>query len=578
MKPLYLSAGGYSIAAIFEAASEPVKGTGVLIVPPFGWDDQTSYRARRDWSLTLAAAGYACLRIDLPGTGDSSGDVRDEGLVSAWSEAVTRGIETLHGWGLERVAVIALGAGGLMTLQAIARGAKVDDLVIWGMPASGRAFVREFKAFGRLEQAQTGEPSNDIAEGELRAGGHVLTAALIADLFTLDPPVMLHSEHPQRALIMGRDASGPDAALVEALRASGTEVRVDPGRGWGAAIARPQSTSPRALFDTVNEWLGEAAKPANRRIEVNGAAFATIGDRGCRVRETAEVFEGAGQQLYAVISEPLDSAPLPFTLILYNAGAIRRIGPNRMWTDAARRWAAAGVPVLRVDVEGIGDADGDGSVYRESDDPFYLPQLTEQARAALDLAVQHGLPDCFILGGLCSGAYWAFQAALADTRVKSVVMLNPRLLFFDPRSERQRELRKLRRFLTPTGLRDADLRKFTLKRAARLGGQLLRPKERCKNSIAHALEILSARGQNVSMAFSGEEPLHEELRAQVTPVELDRLNVHIGELPYKSHTLKPLKAQEAGQEFLDQAIGRTCSNDRDLHCVIKAQMAARPLS
>ena len=579
MKPLYLSAGGHAVAAIFEPAAEPAKSTAVLIVPPFGWDDQTSYRPRRDWSVALAAAGYPCLRIDLPGTGDSSGDARDDGLVTAWIEAVARGIEALRERGKSRVAVIALGAGGLVTLGSIASGAKVDDLVIWGMPANGRTFVREFKAFGRLEQTQTGEPSADIPDGELRAGGHALTASTLADLSALDPALMLQAGHPQRALVMGRDGSGPNAALVDELRACGTDVSVDPGRGWGAALARPQSTSPTALFDTVNGWLGEAAEGASPGIEFSGADSVEIGEPGSRVREASVVFGGAGQQLYAVVAEPLDAAPIPLTLVLYNAGAIRRIGPSRMWTEAARRWAAAGVSVLRVDIEGIGDAAGDGSIYRESDDPFYRPHLIDQGRAALDLAVRCGLPDSFVLGGLCSGGYWAFQAALADPRVRSVVLLNPRLLFFDPRSESQRELRKLRRLLSPAGLRSADLHKLTFKRAARLGSQLMRPKERCNDSIANALQALSDRGQQVAMAFSGKEPLHEELRAQLTPNEFERLNV--GELPYKSHTLKPLKAQQAGHAFLDEAMRQAiegCSNEENPPCVIRAQSTASRLS
>ena len=45
--------------------------------------------------------------------------------------------------------------------------------------------------------------------------------------------------------------------------------------------------------------------------------------------------------------------------VFLNAGAVRRIGPNRLWVEAARRWARAGVPSVRMDLEGIGDADGD---------------------------------------------------------------------------------------------------------------------------------------------------------------------------------------------------------------------------
>jgi len=556
VKPLYLRSGGDTIAAIYEPAAGQARDTAVLIVPPFGWDDQTSYRARRDWSLALAAEGFANLRIDLPGTGDSSGHARDEQLVHAWVRAVATAVDWLRSAGAARIAIIALGVGGLVALQAITRGARVDALILWGMPVNGRTFVREFKAFGRLEQSQTGEPSTDTPDHELRAGGHVLTAAMITDLSELESIAMLQSSGPQRALAIGRDGSGPDGALLKALRSSGAEVTTDPGKGWGAALARPQSTSPTALFDTVNAWLAEAAAPAVKAMSLSGDDSALIGDPGSRVRETAVPFEGAGQQLYAIIAEPVDRQRADLTLILYNAGAIRRIGPNRMWAEAARRWAAAGIPVIRVDVEGIGDAGGDGSAYRESDDPFYTPDLVEQARAALDLAVERGFPDRFALGGLCSGGYWAFQAALADPRVRSVIMLNPRLLFFDPRSDGERELRKLSRLFTPAGLRRIKLEKLSWKRAARLGRHLLRRRAGSSPGATAALELLSRRGQQIVMGFSGEEPLYEELRRQFSPDGLERFGVHVSELPYKSHTLKPMKAQEAGHRVIDAALKR----------------------
>lgn len=580
MKPLYLRVGSQRVAGIFEAPEMATKSTAVLIVPPFGWDEQTSYRPRRDWSRALVAAGFPCLRIDLPGTGDSSGDAREEQLVDIWAKAVAGGIEWLHKAGAARVAVIALGAGGLVTLKALAGGARIDDLVLWGMPPNGRSFLREFKAFGRFEQTQTGEPSADVPDGELFAGGHRLAPATIADVSALDPGTMLGSGHPRRALVMGRDGSGPDAALVEALRASGSAVSSDGGYGWGAALARPQSPSPWALFEKVNAWLAEAAATAQRPMQAIADDNAEMGRPGSRVRESGIVFHAAGQQLFGVVTEPADAPRGPVTVILYNAGAIRRIGPNRMWTEAARRWGAAGVPVLRVDVEGIGDAGGDGSGYAASDDPFYLPHLAEQARAVLDLAVQRGFADRFVLGGLCSGGYWAFQAALADERVDSVVMLNPRLLFFDPRSDRERELRKLGRLLTPAGIRRADLHKLTWKRGARLAVELLRYKRACSESIPDALRLLRARGQEVAMAFSGEEPLHDELRALLTAAELAALDVRIGELPYKSHTLKPLKAQQAGHRFLDEAIQRAlqrCAGDQDYRCAIQGRSATRLL-
>src|SRR5690242_14881377 len=51
-------------------STEAQLDTAVLICPPWGWDEITSYRPRRAWAQRLAAAGFTALRIDLPAAGD----------------------------------------------------------------------------------------------------------------------------------------------------------------------------------------------------------------------------------------------------------------------------------------------------------------------------------------------------------------------------------------------------------------------------------------------------------------------------------------------------------------------------
>lgn len=565
MKPLYLSSGGHSVAAIFQPARKAAAtSTAVLIVPPFGWDDQTSYRPRRDWSFALADAGFANLRIDLPGTGDSSGTAADGDLVDAWTAAVGSGIDWLRSAGAARIAVIALGSGGLISLRAIAAGVIVDDLILWGIPVTGRALIREIKAFARLEQFQTGEPAEDVASDELCAGGHMLSAQTLADLSSLDAKALIGVSGPKRALVLGRDGMGPDGALLEALRDSGAEVDVDPGHGWGAALARPQSTSPTAVFGIVNSWLAAASADLPRLRQPKARGFVELGPPGARVRETPIVFERAGQQLYAIVSQPLDAPVADGTIVMFNAGAIRRIGPNRIWTEAARRWAAAGIPVIRVDIEGIGDAGGEGGKYAEGDEAFYTPDLVEQARGALQLAEEMGLPARFLLGGLCSGAYWSFELAVSDPRVRGVMMLNPRLLVFDAGAEGNRELRKLGRILTRSGFRNMLLEKRKLRRAGRFTSYLLKTPQRmishpartARERLSEALRILHRRGQRIDVAFSGDEPLHQELSDHRSRVELGAMGVEVHDLPYKSHTLKPLNAQKAAHAWLDEVVQR----------------------
>jgi hypothetical protein len=447
----------------------------------------------------------------------------------------------------------------------MARGTTVDDLVLWGMPITGRALIREIKAFARLEQFQTGEPAGDVADDELCAGGHLLAQQTTADLSLIDAKALIAVAGPKRALVLGRDGMGPDGALLEALRSAGAEVCVDPGHGWGAALARPQSISPRAIFETVNLWLVESAPAAPRLHQSNTKAFVEFGSPGERIRETPIVFERAGQQLYAIVSQPLDAPTAAGTIVMFNAGAMRRIGPNRMWTEAARRWAAAGIPVIRVDIEGIGDAGGEGGKYAEGDEAFYTPDLVEQARGALALAREMGLPDRFLLGGLCSGAYWSFELALSDPRVSGVMMLNPRLLVFDASAEGSRELRKLNRMLTRSGLRNMLLEKRKLRRAGRFASYLAktpqrimrRPARTARERLSDALRTLHTRGQRIDIAFSGDEPLRRELLDPRSVGQLQAIGVEVHDLPYKSHTLKPVKAQTAAHALLDAIVQRS---------------------
>lgn len=563
MRPFYLKSGHDSVAAIYEPGTTPMAATAVLLVPPFGWDDQTSYRPRRDWSLALAEKGFANLRIDLPGTGDSSGSPRDFDVVGSWIAAIGTGVHWLRGAGARRVAVIALGSGGLLTLQAIADGAAIDDLVLWATPGTGHALIREIKAFSRLERSQTGAPADDVPEGAFSAGGHILTAETLSSLAPLDASALLRSAHPRRALLLGRDGTEPDRVLVAALEAAGTDTRTDPGRGWGAALEQPQSRCPSAIFDAVNAWLGEDSAPAAQLSGHLACTSAELCHSGKRIRETPAIFEAGGQQLFAVVAEPIDTPLADGAVILFNAGAIRRIGPNRMWTEAARRWAAAGIPVIRVDLEGIGDSSGDSSQYA-SDEGFSGKHLIEQARAALEFANEWQLPPRFVLGGLCSGAWWSFEVAVADPRVGAVMLLNPRMLGADTTSKGRRELRKLPRLLTRSGIRNMLREKHKGRRAlnllsflARSPARLLQPANISGPRLIEKLRTLHHRGQKLHIGFSGDEPLYQELCAAPGLDELERLGVGLHRLPCQSHTLKPLASQRAAHAMMDEVVGQT---------------------
>ena len=66
---------------------------------------------------------------------------------------------------------------------------------------------------------------------------------------------------------------------------------------------------------------------------------------------------GRDGRLFGILTRPADgAAPGRPAIILASAGAVHRIGANRLYVTMARAWAERGFPVLRLDIGGIGDS------------------------------------------------------------------------------------------------------------------------------------------------------------------------------------------------------------------------------
>ena len=72
--PIWLTLDPEPVYAVLHCPEDAQRSrTAVLMVPPFGWEGECSYRARRDWAVAFAGAGVTTVRFDLPGTEDSVG-------------------------------------------------------------------------------------------------------------------------------------------------------------------------------------------------------------------------------------------------------------------------------------------------------------------------------------------------------------------------------------------------------------------------------------------------------------------------------------------------------------------------
>jgi dienelactone hydrolase len=584
-RPVHLQTGREPLFGFLHAVGgETPSGTAVVLVGPWGWDEVVTYRSRRDWAENLAEAGHVALRIDLPGAGDSAGSDFDDDRVAAWTDGVAAAVAFLRTLpDCRRVAVIGLGLGGLSAARAIDQGAVVDELVLWAAPTTGRAFLREMRAFASLQATRfslTGEPEPRVLpDGWMEVGGFVLSAGTIAALEPIDLTTWSFSGL-QRVLLLDRDGLPVDKGLTAHLDGQGARVEVGSGAGWADMCADiERHRPPLEVFATVAAFLAgptHAVLTGGPRLEQREPSAVPAGARirfgQATIHETPVTIEQPSGQTFGLLAEPDSATQSDLCAIFLNAGAVRRIGPNRMWVEAARRWAARGIPSLRLDIEAIGDADGDPRPFVDVN-AFYRAGLEAQIVAAIDLLIERRLGNRFVLVGLCSGAYWAFQVAVADERVAAIAMLNPRGLIWDPHLFTRlasRDARKVLqraswgRFLRgqigprrlagvarTVGVRIVD---GFLTRAARwlpVGAR------RSSETVEGLLAGLDRRGTRVVLAFSDEEPLGAHLEDEGLPARFRRWpRAAFVRLPGRDHTVRPIVAQAAVHALLDEVLDR----------------------
>lgn len=131
--------------------------------------------------------------------------------------------------------------------------------------------------------------------------------------------------------------------------------------------------------------------------------------------ETALVFTCKGAELPGILHPGTPGASRGVLVVV--GGPQYRVGSHRQFVLLARDLAAAGVPVLRFDYRGMGDADGEFVGFE---------QINADIAAATDaFCAQLPALQEIVLWGLCDAASAALFYAWRDPRIAGLALLNP---------------------------------------------------------------------------------------------------------------------------------------------------------
>jgi alpha-beta hydrolase superfamily lysophospholipase len=407
---------------LHEPSGDGVRG-GVVLCPPFGREEVACYRALRSLADLLATAGFAVLRFDYQGTGDSANGLAGSDELDSWVSSVREAVALLRDAGVPWLGAVGLRLGAIIAARA--DGGTLDSLVLWDPCWSGRSFLRGQELLHRLTLGGLSAGSEaDHEAGALEIPGVSLSAATNAGVRSLDLARELDAwpRERSRLCLITREGDQSRSAHAEVFepRSSVDQYTVT---GQEAMLERPPLTAevPASTLEVIATYLATRAPEARARLRTSTRVSATVG----RTPSGSPIVERAVQvgngRLFGLFTE-LGGRNAVGVVVLCNPAAEHHVGPSRQWVELARRWAAVGVRTLRFDGAGTGDSPAVDIPVVAEDRRFYTDAAVRDVVEAIRFASPEE-PRRVVVIGLCTGAWLAAMAA-RQLGVRGAVLMN----------------------------------------------------------------------------------------------------------------------------------------------------------
>jgi alpha-beta hydrolase superfamily lysophospholipase len=397
---------------------------GVVICAPVAHEYLQVHYALRLLAERLEALGMCVLRFDYDGTGDSAGDGNEPHRVDAWLDSTAAAAALVRSTGVDQVSFVGMRLGALLAAHTAKELGNVDQLVLWDPCVSGRSFLAEQRALSALYLGATSADDGSVIGPGLRYQSETVRCLGELELG------MIQGQLARRTLLLTRKDKPSSRWMAE----SWSEGSIEFGEAVGQAdlldIGLPGQLLPHAAIERIAIWISDGAETES--IELSDVAMAATGNVGCNengmaITESPVRMGPAG--LFGIVTElaglPKTSAPVA---VFLNVANEHHVGPSRLWVELARRWAAAGIMSVRVDLSGLGD-----SPLRTADQHQFVVRAPESFEDVDDItaALSPDDPSNVILVGLSSSGYQVIESALG-LLPRGVIAVNPSLSFVPP--------------------------------------------------------------------------------------------------------------------------------------------------
>ena len=414
-KPLWFGPDARVLAGwLTRPTTEHIRG-GVVCASPIGREARAGRRAIRQIAVTLAEAGFATLRFDFDGTGDSSGEFNDAERDSYWVNSVVEATNLLRSLGAASVSAVGMRLGATLLGVAADRCAVgFTSLVLWDPCESGRSYLRELTALEALRR----EDFEIVAGGPLETSEYVFMPRAVEEIRHLDLSATKSESLAPRTLVMARD----DRAVSERLRTNLNRAHVE----WMTTSEQAAlldvdpllAELPDLTVERISKWLLESPV-TETRFNAPRLMDRAVVSRSPGFEVNEHFVELGAQRLFGIVSEPTGDVRGPL-IVMFNVANEEHIGPARLWVELSRRWSSLGLRCVRFDLRGLGDSPW--TLGQPNPPDYFHAWLDDITDVAHELSPDD--PSNVVLVGLCSGAFWAIEAGLA-LGAQGVCALNP---------------------------------------------------------------------------------------------------------------------------------------------------------
>lgn len=261
MNPFYFGPSGKRLFGIYHPPrSATARSEGIVLCQPMRDEYERSHWAFRRLAILLAVEGFAVLRFDYYGTGDSDGDGHEATLGQAGQDVASAIDELRAAAGVRTISLIGLRLGATLAAVTAQGRADVGPVVLWDPVIDGRGHLEEL----RLRHAGMNVDPDPRRTREEAEGlfGFPMTGELRAELEALDLTAVDGLPGSRRFLVTCEDR--PDYAAFERrlkdLRVELTHERIAGRKVWAKSGPGSRQLVPGPVLRRIVSWQMEARR------------------------------------------------------------------------------------------------------------------------------------------------------------------------------------------------------------------------------------------------------------------------------------------------------------------------------